>query len=250
MAQPSVGNSTLNPTHLQLMQIFDSVFPIGAFALSNGLETFVQNDLLATPKDFENYLHSYIEVAPYKELGEMHLALQAANTLALPTSNSDFDDRAENLDSLIASCLSSSEIRHGSRRMCSRFLHLTESMPSVQSMPHLLRYTELIKQNRCIGFHPLAVGFFCADLTRQKDAQECLELYGYSLLSALTICAVKSVPLSQDAGQAALNRSFPHLCAAAATASQISDSDIGLSSGYFDVAAMQHETLYSRLYMS
>ena len=59
---------------LAMLQVCDSVFPVGAFALSNGMETFVQRDFLRRGADFEEYMKNYLEVAPYKEIGQMVLA--------------------------------------------------------------------------------------------------------------------------------------------------------------------------------
>ena len=56
--------------HLAMLQVCDSVFPVGAFALSNGMETFVQRDLLRSSADFEQYLKDYVEVAAYREIGQ------------------------------------------------------------------------------------------------------------------------------------------------------------------------------------
>ena len=54
---------------MHILQICDSLFPVGAFTLSNGLETYVQHDIITSPKGLEEYLHSYISVLPYNELG-------------------------------------------------------------------------------------------------------------------------------------------------------------------------------------
>lgn len=49
---------------MHILQICDSLFPVGAFTLSNGLETYVQHDIITSPKGLEEYLHSYISVLP------------------------------------------------------------------------------------------------------------------------------------------------------------------------------------------
>ena len=59
---------------MHILQICDSLFPVGAFTLSNGLETYVQHDIITSPKGLEEYLHSYISVLPYKRLRKGHKA--------------------------------------------------------------------------------------------------------------------------------------------------------------------------------
>ena len=40
---------------MHILQICDSLFPVGAFTLSNGLETYVQHDIITSPKELEEY---------------------------------------------------------------------------------------------------------------------------------------------------------------------------------------------------
>ena len=92
------------------------------------------------------------------------------------------------------------------------------------------------------------MGVYAAD--HAPDIRDAAIMYGYSLLSALTMCAAKAIPLSQYAGQVALHNSFPRLVRAVDIAMTLRPEDLGISGAFIDIAAMQHETLYSRLYMS
>ena len=58
--------------------------------------------------------------------------------------------------------------------------------------------------------------------------------------------AAKCVPLRQLEAQ----RVFPQLLDAVRTALSVIEDEIGIGGPAFDIFAMQHETLYSRLYMS
>ena len=285
---------------LAFLQVCDSVFPVGAFALSNGMETFVQRDFIRTDGDFEEYLHEYLQVAAYREVGHMVLA----GRLAAETrtgDGADFRSRLADLDDLVAALQSPREIREGQHRMCMRLITLADQMEGTplrpadsraasahvgaarrgalrrgagahaiarhdaprhsdapvdtgrrpvapRGIPHLDAYAELIDAHRCLGLHAIAMGLFAAD--RAPDLREAAVTYCYSLLSALVVCAVKAVPISQVAGQAALRDSFPDVVAAVDLAFTLEPDDLGVSGAYLDIAAMQHETLYSRLYMS
>lgn len=96
--------------------------------------------------------------------------------------------------------------------------------------------------------HSIVMGLYAAD--KAASLRDAAVTYCYSLLSALTVCAVKAVPISQYAGQVALSRAFPEIVAAVDLAFTLTPDDLGVSGAYIDIAAMQHETLYSRLYMS
>ncbi|NMN01076.1 urease accessory protein UreF [Bifidobacterium sp. DSM 109958] len=290
---------------LAMLQVCDSVFPIGAFALSNGMETFVQRDFLRRGADFEQYMKNYLEVAPYKEIGQMALAGRYGTDARL--SRKGLAKRIIELDDLASALQSAREIREGSERMCTRLIKLARQMDAgqvaadrhrgnaadatdaartshaadgeapvgadarddeiiavhkthtersrlhgsaanVAASPRLDLYAELVESGRCRGVHAIAMGLYAAD--HAPGIREAAVMYGYSLLSALTMCAAKAIPLSQNAGQVALHDSFPRLVRAVDIALTLAPEDLGISGAYLDIAAMQHETLYSRLYMS
>ena len=267
--------------HLAMLQVCDSVFPVGAFALSNGMETFVQRDFLRRGADFEQYMRDYLAVAPYKEIGQMVLAGKYGTDRRL--SAAGLERKIVALDELASALQSAREIREGSERMCTRLLKLVRQMDDARETqnaprdaqdgeiiavhehaterhrlegatdalygsPKLDLYARLIASGRCRGVHAIAMGLYAAD--HAAGVREAAVTYGYSLLSALTMCAAKAIPLSQYVGQVALHDSFPRLIRAVDIALTLKPEDLGISGAYIDIAAMQHETLYSRLYMS
>jgi urease accessory protein len=319
---------------LAMLQVCDSVFPVGAFALSNGMETFVQRDMLRRGDDFEEYVKNYLDIASYKEIGQMVLAGKYASDSRMRRKG--LAKHLIELDELASALQSAREIREGSERMCSRLVTLATQMDAGQAQtsdghrsvgqhsdeqrgnpqshspvathgsanngiapasttsaasaitesdksdishtddrehdviavhergterhrlqdaadglygsPALAIYAELIGNGQCRGLHPIAMGVYAAD--HAPDIRDAAIMYGYSLLSALTMCAAKAIPLSQYAGQVALHNSFPRLVRAVDIAMTLRPEDLGISGAFIDIAAMQHETLYSRLYMS
>ncbi|WP_241677053.1 urease accessory protein UreF [Bifidobacterium jacchi] len=275
--------------HLAMLQVCDSVFPVGAFALSNGMETFVQRDFLRRGADFEQYMRDYLAVAAYKEIGQMVLAGKYGTDGRL--SKAGLERKIVALDELASALQSAREIREGSERMCTRLIKLVHQMDATRETrdaretsetretavarddeiiavhehaterhrlegtadalygsPKLDLYAALIKDGRCRGIHAIAMGLYAAD--HAVSVREAAVTYGYSLISALTMCAAKAIPLSQYVGQVALHDSFPRLIRAVDIALTLKPEDLGISGAYLDIAAMQHETLYSRLYMS
>ena len=220
---------------LYLLQSCDSLFPLGAFTLSHGLETFVQRGLIDSAEQLGKYLTDYLAVAPYQELGAMALAMQNA------------DDKAAwiSLDQLYTALRAPMEVRQGSAKLCMRLL---KAAGQIAPLPVLEAYYAHIRQGDCTGQHPIAVGLFAAG--HGVNAQEALMIYGYSLLSAMTTHAAKCVPLRQLEAQRVLREHLPALLPAVQSALTITQEDLGASGAAFDILAMQHETLYSRLYMS
>lgn len=220
---------------LQMIQVSDSLFPIGAFTLSNGLETFVCNGRLKSNDDLQNYMDSYLSILPYNDLGVMMLAFKHA----------DEEDYICQLDELSMVLKAPMEVRRGSQKLCSRFLKIWDKM---RDYKRLEEYQKMINEGKSQGNHSIAVGLYAVEvgLTREDAAA----IYSYSLLSAIVTNAVKTVPLSQIAGQKILNSAIGKIEECVKKASSIIMDDLGIGGTEFDIAAMNHECLYSRLYMS
>ena len=114
MTKATASTEELN--RLNYLQVCDSMFPVGAFALSNGMETFVQRDLIRSESEFEEYLHDYLEVAAYKEVGHMVLAGRLAEDRR--ASQRTFERKLAALDELVTALQSPREIREGQHKMC------------------------------------------------------------------------------------------------------------------------------------
>ena len=82
------------------------------------------------------------------------------------------------------------------------------------------------------------------------DMNEGLGMYFYSLLSSLVNHAVKLVPLRQLDGQKSLSEAMEKIPDAVRKAIAVEIDDLGISGGGFDLRSMQHEKLYSRIYIS
>lgn len=221
---------------LKLLQSVDAFFPIGAFTLSNGLEDYVLRERIGTTEELSQYLKGFLQIFPYNDLGLLSLAYRHAKDRAFLLR----------LDQLAGAMKSAKEVRIGSCRMCSRYVKAREAMGDCTG--GLLWYKEQIKQKEALGFMPIALGIYGAELA--FPAEELLTMYGYSMLSAIVNNAVKLVPLSQLEGQRVLFEHLEMLDTAAKRAEETELSDIGISGTAYEIHCMNHEHLYSRQYMS
>lgn len=219
---------------LQMLQVCDSLFPIGAFTLSNGMETLVQKGDLKTARDVYLYIRNYLKILPYNELGLAALAAKAAS-----------DEEIISLDQRMSASRGPYELRMGSKRLCQRFLKTEDQ---IQVLDNLSRYARLIKEQHLTGCYGIAVGLYVKD--HGIDLEKALVMYAYSLISAMVVGAVKLIPLSQMDGQRILNELFPEIEKAAGTAVECKKADIGIGGPGFDISSMEHEILYSRMYIS
>ena len=112
----------------------------------------------------------------------------------------------------------------------------------------LTRALAIMKAAEQSSSHPVCYGALAAALGLPERAA--LQHYLYAQLSALTNTCVKLIPLSQTDG-ARLVASFRKRYSTYIDMALAADADdLCLSSPGLDIRAMQHEVLYSRLYMS
>ncbi len=222
---------------LSMLQSQDSLFPIGAFTLSNGLETLVQEMVITNSENLQEYVKSYLSMMPYNELGVAALAYQHSEDVTF----------IQELDEYYGALRVPMEVRQGSEKLCRRFLKLLEHIKKWKT-GSLKIYYEKICKKECYGHHPIAVGLYAKE--RGVPLDEGLTVYGYNILSAIVTNTVKSVPLSQMEGQRILFEAFTDLEKAVLQAQTVNLMDVGIGGTEFEIAAMRHETLYSRLYMS
>ncbi|MGN0692466.1 MAG: urease accessory protein UreF [Oscillospiraceae bacterium] len=217
---------------LNILQICDSLFPVGAFTLSNGLESYVQKNIITSSRGLSEYLDYYLSVLPYNELGAAALAYSGCDV--------------RRLDEIYTACKAPEEIRMGSKKTAGRFFRVRENIGG--DTPKLNEYMHLVKSGECMGHQPIAYGLYMSDVG--IDILQALQVYGYSVCSAIVTNCVKLVPLSQLDGQRILSESFDKIEQAAESSLTVTVDDIGICGASSDLRAMEHERLYSRQYMS
>lgn len=232
-------NTNLNVASLiQFMQSVDAFFPVGAFTLSNGLETYVLEERIQTPKDLKEYLKGFLQIFPFQDLGLAHLAY--TNYMNL--------EGLIRLDSLAGAMKSPKEVRTGNSKMGLRFLKARTAMNDCEGT--LQWYLKLVKGHTLEGYHPIALGIYGASVLGEKEEAQFLSMYGYSVISAIVNNAVKLVPLSQMDGQRILFEVLPLLAEAVQRAMQVTVDEMGVSGAAMEISCMRHEQLYARQFMS
>ena len=96
--------------------------------------------------------------------------------------------------------------------------------------------------------HCCIYGVFCAEM--QISLEEALTHYLYAQTSAIVTNCVKTIPLSQTSGQQLLSGCYGEFDEILKDIMNRSEEDLCLSAPGFDIRGIQHEKLYSRLYMS
>jgi len=223
---------------LSLLQLTDPTLPIGGYAHSAGLETYVQRGLvhnLATAKEFiTGMLEQNLQ---YNDAAFVSLAYDAAAT--------NDQKKMLELDQLCTAVKLPREIRQASQKLG---LRLSKIFAPLVQDEFTKDYQNAVQQQLAMGHYCLAFGMYAQAMGIPK--KETIQAFYYNAAVGFVTNCVKLVPLGQQDGQEMLFALQP-LLEKLANATMSPDPDLlGLCSTGFDIRCMQHEQLYSRLYMS
>ncbi len=215
----------LNPI-LTLAQWLSPAYPVGAFTYSHGLEACVDRGLVRNSVGFEEWLRDVIAFGA----GRNDVILLAA---AHHCPRDDAHDLLPEIDALARALAPSAERLLETDQQGAAFVRTT---------------TAILGLDLSALSYPVAVGRAAAlqDLPLADTAR----LFLHAFASNLTSCATRLMPLGQTAAQTILHRVTPLCQSVADHAIQEPLEAISGSTFAADIASMQHETQYSRLFRS
>ena len=228
----------MHPDLLSLLQLSDPALPIGSYAHSAGMETYVQQGWVhdvATAREFveqmlsqslhytDGYLASFShDAARENDWPRLALLDQECHALKLPM-----------------------ELRQASSKLGLRLLKNFAPL-----CRHALadEYLAAIQRKTAMGHYCVAFGLLAQVMGIGK--QDALTGFYYNATAGLITNSVKLVPLGQQQGQEMLFSLHSFIQKLVDDALQPDALLLGRCCPGFDIRAMQHERLYSRLYMS
>lgn len=222
---------------LSLLHLCDSLFPIGGYSCSDGLESGTASGVIATPDDLREWIAiSLGETIARSEGPTVWFAWVAFRDRA-------WDDLIR-LDQEITALRPSSTTRRASRAMGMRLVNTWQSLYPDASLAHL---ASLAREGRVGPAWPVAFASACA--SAGIDRRAAVEAFAYNRLAATISSAMRLMPIGQSTAHALLADALagvPAIADAIAARSRPAES----FTPAIDLAAMSQQYLHSRLFRS
>ena len=226
--------STASDTgELALLAWLSPAYPVGAFAYSHGLEAAIEAGLASDASAIEAWIADLMEHGSIRNDAVLAAEAWRAGAIGDATMLTEIND-------LALALAASRERRLETGGMGRAFADVTRA-----AWPEAL--SAALPRTGDIAY-PVAFGSACGAMNIPLAAS--VAAFGLAFAANLVSAAVRLGPIGQTDGQRIIAAVAPKARTLADWAAQTTLDDLGACAFRSDIAALHHETLYSRLFRS
>jgi urease accessory protein len=228
----------------RLLHLCDSLFPVGGFAFSDGLESVAARHLVRDAADLGAWLDTVLDETVGRFEGP-------AVALAWEAFDRGRWDRLATLDEELIAMRAASAVRAASAAVGARLLKTWHALYPDARLAHLIG---MVDDGALRPALPVAFGAACASIgcgnpedPRPVDGRAAVEAFAYTRLAATISAAMRLIPIGHLDAHRLLARALARVPEVAALAA---GRDVESFAPAMDVSQMMHQYVHSRLFGS
>jgi len=220
---------------LALLHLCDSLFPIGSFSHSDGLEGATARRLVTGGRDLEDWMTACLdEVLARAEGPAVREAWEAARASCW--------DRIERIDAEMHALRPSAAARSASRSMGGRLVRTWQRIRPSDRLQAFIDWND----DEAVTL-PVAFGLVTA--IADVEIRAALEGFMYTRLAATISCAMRLLPIGQHEAHVLLAAALRRVPAIVDSILERTDPPMQFTP-MLDLAALHHRSVHSRLFRS
>lgn len=224
---------------LDLMQLSDSLFPTGLFALSNGVESLFHDGAVSTAAGLIEFCATCIE----QQLGPCDCVL-LSNTRSLAASR-EYGGIRE-MDAICAATRVTREVREASFRSGAQLARCVAEFSRGDAV--LDWYRNEIRSGEVTGAYPVALAICCNALGIDGERGSLLLLYGF--VASSVGAALRLGMIQHFEGQRVIHELKPLMAKTAAESSQKRADEIWQFLPQIEINQMAHERMDPKMFIT